>query len=141
MSEVKRYRQLVGEHPNSRWVQMVKAQDFDAERALRLEAERQVADLIEARDNRVAERMEAIDALTGRAENAERQVGELRRSLPNSTTELVDLRAKLDTAMELFREAEFWLQFIAERSDQDPECLAPIRNLLNTTSTEGKDHE
>ena len=110
-------------------VRVVLLIDFDAERQARLEAERQVADLIEARDNRVAKRVAAIDELTDRAEKAERQVGELREQL----------------ARAIYRSwyaAPGYVPWVERgNSTMQNKARAEANAQINTTSTEGKDHE
>lgn len=143
MSEVKRYyvdgREWELVHDQSG--DLVMAADFDAEHALRLEAEREVSDLRTFLKSEVA-----------RSDAAERQVGELRTSkeavefnLSKIDKSLLSMQAKLDTAMEFLTDIDNWLVCSAIATPEDMAqsfgtFQKAIAAFINTTSTEDKDH-
>lgn len=165
MSEVDRYSYY--------GAMFVRAADFDAEHALRLSAEKlqemwagQNADLRKANPSLREKLTEAEDAsrLYGsqrdaankRADEAERQVGELREQLRKAEaasdrwkfdykneqdtvgrviSRCDRLRSKLDKAMGLLREG------LEEVKEGDDWIERVVELLRDTTSTEGKDHE
>lgn len=128
MREVKYYHVTLGglvEGESLGRTTVVLVADFDAEHDLRLAAERAVDDL-----------------------NA--HLTAYQTMLPQAEMDCETLRTQRDTAMELLRELEgdHTLMLQMGASEFGPtECrtlrarLVKLRAFLNTTSTEGKDHE
>lgn len=152
MSEVKRHtvdRIRLGNYTTVHTETLVLVTDFDAEHALRIAAERKVS-RIDTLFDAVAHGDEAHRAWLEEAikahmaelpmpkyvgaskDDLERQVGELQRYKPLSLREY-ELRTKLDTAIGLLRDCY--------DSICNPDEYRKVGAFLNTTSTEGKDHE
>jgi len=131
MSEVQKFQAWSPEDVQ-RLILAVRASDFDAEHALRLAAEKR------------GEYWKGAHELSAtRLMEAERQVGELREE--NSAIrqlhclafdEMLATAAKLDMAMGLLQKSKIIIDLMGDES-----LVGELHALLNTTSTEGKDHE
>ena len=93
--------------------------DYEKERAQRLAAERQVGELREQLDK----------ALLTKANKNWRDLNEIAADRDSAL-------AKLDTAMGFLRDVSE-----VDYIEHHVSCIDEIRALINTTSTEGKDHE
>jgi hypothetical protein len=120
MSEVKRYFVGLGKGLSGN---VVLAHDFDAEHALRLEAE--VRAKVNAEDCNDAEHKLAA---------AERQVGELREQLYNAESDARNASALLAEVVE-------WFDDGVGRSPEEFKLIRKIDRWLHGSEAEGKDHD
>lgn len=186
------FRVSIPDGEYSRRADVVEKCHFDAEHALRLEAERKFEAVQDAATRSAMFGAENLNKALDRADEAERQVGELREQFAGAESDardgsvllsalvewvkdgfggsergaellrksrqwinesenkaegiVADLQAKLDTAMGLLTKAR-WRLANTSRSEvpfNDPldgPVLRGIDAFINTTSTEGEDHE